>query len=298
MLVYNVFSPFSVPTLLAAWVTGSTAVALIADTPHSKYGYKGVKGLFERLDFFQQTRVIRRFSGIISLTKQTLDDFASGRPGLVVEGGVNLRELTESPRQVSGALARELHGVRVCLYAGDLDNLNGISMLLEGFSLIADRSVRLWLLGRGECESAVMNAAKCDPRIAFLGFRANDEVRNLQRVVTVLINPRPSQQEITKYTFPSKLLEYMQSGTPVLTTRLPGIPEEYYQHTFTIEVETVEGLAKSLETVFSTSVSELRAKGESARQFVMKEKSWPSQGRLIVSFLRQLVKDSYASPEE
>lgn len=295
MLVYNVFSPLSIPTLLAAWATGSTAVALIADTPHDCYSYMGIKGLLERLDFFQQTRVMKRFSGVICLTKQTWDDFAPGRPGLVVEGGINTDEVTEPLREVNCAIEEELLYAHVCMYTGDLSNLNGIPKLLKGFALVADPDVRLWLLGRGECESAVLDAAARDPRISFLGFLPNDETRALQRRVTVLINPRPSQQEITKYTFPSKLLEYMQSGTPVLTTRLPGIPAEYYQHVFSIETETTEGIAEALRRTLSIPTAELREKGESAREFVVRDKSWQAQAQHIARFLHSLTDGSYVA---
>jgi glycosyltransferase involved in cell wall biosynthesis len=277
-------------------VTGSTAVTLIADTPHDCYSYNGIKGFLERLDFFQQTRVMKRFSGVICLAKQTWDDFAPGRPGLVVEGGINTDEVTEPLREVNCAIEKELLNARVCMYTGDLSNLNGIPELLKGFALLADPDVRLWLLGRGECESAVLDAAASDPRILFLGFLPNNEARALQRRVTLLINPRPSQQEITKYTFPSKLLEYMQSGTPVLTTRLPGIPAEYYQHMFSIETETIEGIAEALRITLSIPAAELREKGESAREFVVRDKSWQTQARRIACFLHSLTDGSKFSP--
>jgi hypothetical protein len=143
MLVYNVFSAFSIPTLFAAWVTNSIPVALIADTPHDYYSYKGIKGLLERLDYFQQTRVMKRFSGVICLTKQTWDDFAPGRPGLVVEGGINTEEVKEPLREVNRAIAEELLHTRACMYTGEVSNLNGIQMLLKGFALVPDPDVRL-----------------------------------------------------------------------------------------------------------------------------------------------------------
>jgi glycosyltransferase involved in cell wall biosynthesis len=296
MLVYNVFSAFSIPTLFAAWLTNSIPVALIADTPHDCYSYRGIKGLLERLDYFQQIRVIKRFSGVICLTKQTWDDFAPERPGLVVEGGISTDEVTEPLGEVNCAIAEQLLRTRVCMYTGELSNLNGIEMLLKGFALVPDPDVRLWLLGRGECESIVLDAAALDSRISFLGFLPNNEARALQRRATLLINPRPSHQEIAKYTFPSKLLEYLQSGTPVLTTRLPGIPSEYYQHVFAIETETIEGIAVALSSALSTPAAELRGKGEKAREFVVRDKSWQAQARRIASFLRSMTDNSNASP--
>ena len=136
------------------------------------------------------------------------------------------------------------------MYTGDLNEANGIPVLLRAFRLVGDPSVRLWFLGRGECECAVTGASHDDPRIAWLGFRPNEEVRNLQRIAALLINARPADHEVARYTFPSKLLEYMQSGTPVLTTRLPGIPDEYYEHVFPLEQEA-EGIAEALGRILS-----------------------------------------------
>ena len=41
------------------------------------------------------------------------------------------------------------------------------------------------------------------------------------------MNPRSADAEYTKYSFPSKTIEYLATGVPVVMNRLPGIPEEY-----------------------------------------------------------------------
>ena len=48
-------------------------------------------------------------------------------------------------------------------------------------------------------------------------------------------------------------MEYMASGTPVLTTRLPGMPAEYYPYVEFIDEETPEGIARALKRVLSRS---------------------------------------------
>ena len=42
-------------------------------------------------------------------------------------------------------------------------------------------------------------------------------------------------------------MEYLASGTPVLTTRLPGMPEEYYEHVLTIDGSTADDVTAALE---------------------------------------------------
>ncbi len=74
--------------------------------------------------------------------------------------------------------------------------------------------------------------------------------------------------------FLQKNIEYMASGTPLLTTKLPGMPKEYYPYVFLIENESVEGYAKALESVLAQSDEELYVFGEKKRKilFLKKEK--------------------------
>ena len=46
-------------------------------------------------------------------------------------------------------------------------------------------------------------------------------------------------------------MEYMASGTPLLTTKLPGMPEDYYPHVYFFEEESVQGYADALKKVLS-----------------------------------------------
>ena len=71
----------------------------------------------------------------------------------------------------------------------------------------------------------------------------------MQHKATILVNPRTSEGEFTKYSFPSKTMEYLLAGRCVVVNRLPGIPEEYYQYVYTPQNESVEALAECLTNV-------------------------------------------------
>lgn len=104
---------------------------------------------------------------------------------------------------------------------------------------------------------------------------------------TLLINPRPTNEEYVKYSFPSKTMEYMASGTPVLTTRLPGMPKEYYPYVNFIEEETPQGMARALSSVLSRSEEALRQQGLAARRFVLEERNNLVQAGKILEKLCQ-----------
>jgi hypothetical protein len=68
-------------------------------------------------------------------------------------------------------------------------------------------------------------------------------------------------------------MEYLASGTPVLTTRLPGIPDDYSDKMFFIDLETVEGIKDSMLNCLSKSQVELNLFGYNAKLYVTKNKN-------------------------
>ena len=102
---------------------------------------------------------------------------------------------------------------------------------------------------------------------------------------TLLVNPRPTGEEYVKYSFPSKTMEYMSTGTPVLTTVLPGMPREYYPYVYLLEDETADGIAAKLREIFALTDEALFQKGCAAREFVLKEKNNVRQAGRILAML-------------
>ena len=81
-------------------------------------------------------------------------------------------------------------------------------------------------------------------------------------------------------------MEYMVSGTPVLTTRLPGMPKEYYDYVYFFEGETKEAYASSLRRIMDTDPEELVSKGNAAKLFVLREKNNIKQTIRILEMLK------------
>ena len=119
---------------------------------------------------------------------------------------------------------------------------------------------------------------KKDSRIQYMGVAPNAEVVAAELDASLLVNPRPTHEEFTKYSFPSKNIEYMASGTPLLTTKLPGMPKEYYP--------SVEGYAKALESVLAQSDEELYVFGEKAKDFVLEKKNSFEQAKRVIELIK------------
>ena len=113
----------------------------------------------------------------------------------------------------------------------------------------------------------------------------NSQIVEKEQQAALLVNPRPTNAEFVKYSFPSKTMEYMASGTPLLTTRLPGMPGEYYPYVDFIMAESPQGIADALKRVLSRSDEELFQKGQAAREFVLKQKNNVVQAEKLLKML-------------
>ena len=109
-----------------------------------------------------------------------------------------------------------------------------------------------------------------------------------QTQATLLVNVRDPQAEYTKYSFPSKTFEYMASGTPFLTTELPGIPLEYKDYLFTIENNSVDEIKAGLDRALALSDQERQKFGADARTFVLTQKNKYIQSKKFSDFLIDL----------
>ena len=80
----------------------------------------------------------------------------------------------------------------------------------------------------------------------------------------------------------------MASGTPFVTTKLEGIPEEYGNYIFFTEHKDEE-IIKKIEEILRKDEKELELLGNKAREFVIENKSAVKQVGRINEFLKNNV---------
>jgi len=199
------------------------------------------------------------------------------KPWVRVEG------IYDPSENADKAFQKELH--KTILYSGTLDRRYGILNLLLAFKAIPQNDYRLWICGEGNCRAEVEKYAEFDKRMKYYGQKPREEVLLLQKQATVLVNPRTSEGAFTKYSFPSKTMEYMASGTPCIIHRLLGIPEDYYQYCFAAEEETAEGLKKEILHVCSKSQATLDEFGRKAADYIREYKNPRMQVRKIADMI-------------
>ena len=175
---------------------------------------------------------------------------------------------------------------KAVMYSGKLDEQYGIKMLVDAFMSIQDSEIELWITGGGNTEGYIKACARRDNRIKFYGFLpSRQDVLRKQAAASLLVNMRLPSEAASGYCFPSKLFEYMATGTPVLSFDIAGIPREYLHYLYIIKEETVDALAKAIEETLNLDEASLQEKGNRARAFVINEKNTRTQCSKICEFI-------------
>jgi len=174
---------------------------------------------------------------------------------------------------------------KTILYSGKLDKRFGIYEMLESFTMIEDKGYNLLICGGGIDKELVQKYCKIDNRIKYLGVMHPAEVYKLQSKATLLINPRNPSGEYTKYSFPSKTMEYMASGTPTVMYRLPGMPDEYSDFLILLKDTSLTTLKDTLIEWCEKDEQTLHNYGIKARDFILKNKNANVQAKKIIDLI-------------
>lgn len=172
--------------------------------------------------------------------------------------------------------------IPVILYTGTLDRALGIANLIEAFERLPKSSAQLWIAGSGDYQLEVENKSRENTNIKYFGFCSQQEVREIQKEAFILVNPRSANDEYTKYSFPSKTMEYLMAGKPVAMHRLPGIPHEYDPFLFFFEGESPAEMASTLCYLLEKDKAEIVEHCQKAFEFIQTTKNARIQALKLV----------------
>lgn len=279
ILMYNVQNPPGLAGVLAARLTGAHTVAVAADVQIPGSGLVPDTWL-RRVEFALQRATLPRVHGLVVLTDRIGADFAPRVPSMLMEGAA-LDAASPAP---AGAPCPQ--APFTLMYAGGLNELKGVPLLLEAFARLPGPGYRLWITGVGPLRGEVERAAAADPRIDYRGFPPYAEVLAMYGQADLLVNPHSARHASARYVFPSKLLEYLATGTPVVSTvSTPEVLREYGTVIVPVLDDTAGELADAIARAAALSHAERAALGARARAFVLERKGWGVQGRRVAEFI-------------
>lgn len=259
------------------------ACAIVTDLPNELGLASGRTGLLKRIEYARGNRSLAlcaSLDGFVLLTEPMAEALHVGdRPYLVIEGLIQ-------PTDDLSPAAQKAAARPAVLYTGTLERDLGIAALLEAFERMPE--YELWICGQGHMKAEVEAFASRCPNIRYFGFVPREEALRLQQDATLLINPRSPSGVFTRYSFPSKTLEYMRSGKPVLCYKLEGIPDDYDPYLRYIRGEGAEGICAAVREALALSDAQRMELGNAARSYVLKAKEPVAQCSRLMAFLRGL----------
>ena len=280
ILTFNARPSISIPLLILKKIYKFEIICLLADPPVDIQERFGLKKIIMNIFWNIIRKSILYYDKIIALNKEAINIYAPKKPYLIVDGGISINE--SDYIDLNSEYEKDK---KIILFTGALTEYNGIIEMIEAMDLISDEMIELHIYGSGPLEEYVRKKSQLMSNVIYKGVVSNKKIKIIQREATLLINPRRTNDLISKVTFPSKMIEYMLSGTPVLSTKLNGLSDEYLEHIYLINsLEPLE-LAKTIKDVLEYDSSDRYIKQENARLFILNNKTWNVQVNKIYNFI-------------
>lgn len=199
----------------------------------------------------------------------------------LVAGGVPLGKITvihnyanpqlmRAAQQPADDIAREPY----FLFFGRLSREKGVDVLLEAYASVWERlphDMPLVIVGDGPERDALEALARekgISGRVRFAGFQTGEALKGyVERASLVIVSSRCREN------YPYSIMEAFAYGTPVIGTRIGGIPELISDGKtgFLCEYDDVASLARAMLRASSITTGEYKAMQDSCRRYVVRE---------------------------
>lgn len=226
--------------------------------------------------FMRENRTVDSYVILTKYMVEPLD--IKSKPYIVIEGiyqDTGLKKETENS------------DIKKIVYTGKLDRSFGIMNLVNAFMRIKDKKIELIICGNGEEKKQVQKAAETDTRIHYMGQVSSDVAIRLIYDGDILVNPRANNSDYTKYSFPSKIIDYLATGNPVIAYKLDGMPDIYSNFITFVQGDTVDDLQHCLESVIYSNSDELKKKTMLAKKYLNDELSSIQVAKRIIALLNK-----------
>lgn len=278
VVVYSLHTPFLLAVLLNKRKI-KNSIIIVPDLPQYMSTRKSIiKKIAKRLDRKIINYALNAFNSYVVLSDYMKEDLPIKKKVCIRIEGIYMQE-----HNIEKVNKNDRNTI---LYTGVISSRYGVFDLVKAFCLIPGDEYRLWLCGSTNEESLLNEYLRKDNRITYFGQLPKKEIRKMQRKASLLVNPRHSNEEFTKYSFPSKTMEYLASGTTTVMCKLPAIPEEYLQYLYFFEDESVEGMKNEIIRICTTDKQFLENRGKEASNFVLESKNERVQAKKIVELLK------------
>ena len=217
----------------------------------------------------------------------TLDGYLSLSQGLVYIYN------SEVPSYIfEGLVSEEKEGKKDPIFnyfyfGGSMYERYGVKNLVDAFHK-SNIKAKLVLAGNGPLDKYIEQVAQEDYRILYLSQISKEKNIAYMRNSIANINPRPLNKQLDEESVPSKLLEYLSIGNPVISTKFPKFYSLFKDDVTWIDGNDVESLRIALESYDLSNHEQYLKKAATARRKVFEFYGINIQAEFIDHFLTDI----------
>lgn len=280
-IIYSVHTPFLISNFVTKiFKKTRKTVLIVPDLPqymNLETNRKEIYKIMKRLEILLIKILLKKIDGFILLTENMNEKINKNKkPNIIIESIIDLN---------NSQFEKKINDEKIVTYTGTLNYKYGIKKIIEFLNNNKNAKINFIVCGSGEAHEELVALSKKDARMNYLGVVNKEDLIAIQKKSDFLINPRENNEEYTKYSFPSKITEYLQSGKPIICYRLDGIPNEYKDILYYID----EVNDKELENfIINYSISDLINYQKKLLEFVKTKKSESIKRNEIVLFLNEV----------
>ena len=282
IITYNFSSYLAIPALVMRMIRKIEIIPILYDVNIPGETIK--KTLLSKTDFHFTKHVLRYCSAAIVITENVATDLMYGKPYIVIEGGLSQSQENYGK---SFTINEKKSQLFVIVFAGAIEYYNGIDVILDAFSITENSNIRLKIAGKGTLTDLVKNRAEKDYRIEYHNYLNVEELVKLYENASLLINHRSDHRINSRYVFPSKLIEYLSTGIPTISTDFASLRSEYKPYLLLLADEDPGTLALAIKEV-AENMSYFKERANNGQKFIIREKTWKVQTKKIKDFLLKM----------
>lgn len=190
------------------------SILILADYTEAQNQTSLVKKVYAHIQLY----AMKKFDKIIGLSCEMEHKLKHANFHLM-EGGIH-REVWEF---FSDNIVKSRNDGKIrILYSGLLNQVAGIYIFFEMISLIINKDIEFVITGKGDADTYIDEVCKNDKRVKYMGHLTYDKYLDTIQSCDLLINPRDMNLEENQNNFPSKIMDYLASGKPIISTKFAG----------------------------------------------------------------------------
>lgn len=184
-----------------------------------------VKRIISNIYFEVGFWIAKHLSGIFVLNDSFVNKRRIKTPYLKTKVGIT--QYHSEPVPERAPTTKRTNNPPVIIFAGTLNEENGTSLLMGFAARNPAAKFQLHVYGDGDLASDIENVARNDSRIKYFGRIRDSELQIKLKSADYLINLRDPNGASADYSFPSKIINFIASGTPVVSNRFPGLDASF-----------------------------------------------------------------------